>query len=448
MNVRPLCFVLMPFGRKPDGGGRVIDFDAVYRELIAPAITAAGMQPIRADEERTGGVIHKPMYERLILCEYAVADLTTANANVYYELGIRHAVRPASTVLIFASDTRLPFDVGPLRGMPYGLNAGGTPAGAASDATGLAALLTAARENATDSPLFQLLDGMQPMDVSHLKTDVFRDQVDYSATVKERLADARDEGVAAVQAIADELGDARDIEAGIVIDLLLSYRAVSAWSQMVALVDAVDEPLGRTAIVREQYAFALNRAGESEHAERVLLEVVGDHGASGETMGLLGRVYKDRFEAARDASQALLARGLLKKAIEAYMQGFESDWRDFYPGVNAVTLMELSEPPDPRRTSLIPVVEYGVRRKLAMGEAGYWDYATLLELAVLAGNQEAASDALADTLAAVNERWEPESTIRNVRLIREAREARGEPAAWLSEVESALTAAALAQPAG
>lgn len=120
VNARPLCFVLMPFGRKPDAGGRVIDFDAVYRALIAPAIIAAGMQPIRADEERTGGVIHKPMYERLILCEYAVADLTTANANVYYELGIRHAVRPASTVLIFASDTRLPFDVGPLRGMPYG----------------------------------------------------------------------------------------------------------------------------------------------------------------------------------------------------------------------------------------------------------------------------------------------------------------------------------------
>lgn len=272
--------------------------------------------------------------------------------------------------------------------------------------------------------------------------------MDYSATVKERLADARDQGVAAVQAIADELGDPRDIEAGIVIDLLLSYRAVSAWPQMVALVDAVDEPLGRTAIVREQYAFALNRVRESERAERVLLEVVADHGASGETMGLLGRVYKDRFEAARNASQALLARGLLKKAIEAYVQGFESDWRDFYPGVNAVTLMELSEPPDPRRTSLIPVVEYGVRRKLAMGEAGYWDYATLLELAVLAGNQEAASDALADTLAAVNERWEPETTIRNVRLIREAREARGEPAAWLSEVESALTAAAQAQPGG
>jgi hypothetical protein len=89
-----LCFVLMPFGKKPGQAGSLIDFDSVYRELIAPAITAAGLEPLRADEEMTGGIIHKPMFERLILCEYAVADLTTANANVFYELGVRHAVRP------------------------------------------------------------------------------------------------------------------------------------------------------------------------------------------------------------------------------------------------------------------------------------------------------------------------------------------------------------------
>lgn len=54
-------------------------FDAIYSELTGPAVDAAGMEPLRADEEMAGGIIHKPMYERLILCEYAVADLTTAN---------------------------------------------------------------------------------------------------------------------------------------------------------------------------------------------------------------------------------------------------------------------------------------------------------------------------------------------------------------------------------
>ena len=89
-----LCFVLMPFGRKLTHTGSSIDFDAVYQESVKPAIDKAGLDSLRADEEMTGGIIHKPMFERLILCEYAVADLTTANANVFYELGLRHAVRP------------------------------------------------------------------------------------------------------------------------------------------------------------------------------------------------------------------------------------------------------------------------------------------------------------------------------------------------------------------
>src|SRR5439155_25807464 len=104
----------------------------VYHELIAPAIAAAEMEPLRADEEMTGGIIHKPMFERLILCDYAVADLTTANANVFYELGLRHALRPWSTVLLFAQGGRLPFDVAPLRAMPYRLTPEGTPADVAS----------------------------------------------------------------------------------------------------------------------------------------------------------------------------------------------------------------------------------------------------------------------------------------------------------------------------
>src|ERR1043165_4740989 len=125
---KPLCFVLMPFGKKPDAAGSIVDFDAVYKNLIAPAIEGAGMEPLRADEEMTGGVIHKPMFERLILCEYAVADLTTANANVFYELGLRHAVRPWSTVLLFSKGgSQLPFDVAPLRAMPYQLGPDGTP---------------------------------------------------------------------------------------------------------------------------------------------------------------------------------------------------------------------------------------------------------------------------------------------------------------------------------
>ncbi|MFP3869161.1 MAG: hypothetical protein ACLFUU_13590 [Desulfobacteraceae bacterium] len=179
---QPLCFVLMPFGKKSNIAGGIIDFDAVYKELIAPAIEEAGLQPLRADEEMTGGIIHKPMFERLIMCEYAVADLTTANANVFYELGVRHAVRPWSTVLLFgAGGSQLPFDVAPLRALPYNLTPEGTPAEVEADKEALVQRLLEAQNAATDSPLFQLIDGYPQID--HTKTDVFRERVHYSAEI-------------------------------------------------------------------------------------------------------------------------------------------------------------------------------------------------------------------------------------------------------------------------
>lgn len=438
---QPLCFVVMPFGSKPTASGSLLNFDSVYQDVIAPAIRDAELEPIRADEEVTGGIIHKPMFERLILCEYAVADLTTANANVFYELGLRHAVRPATTVLIFAQGLgQLPFDVVPLRGLPYTIGADGKPAEAARARADLACRLRESREMRTDSPIFQLVEGFP--DIQRLKTDVFRDRVRYSEEMKTRLAAARRAGADAVHAVEKDLGNVADAEAAVVIDLFLSYRAVKAWNEMIELVAKMSPPLAATVMVQEQLALALNRAGRGEDAEQALLQLIEQRGPSSETYGILGRVYKDRWEAAAKAGDTFLARGLLDKAISAYLKGFEGDWRDAYPGVNAVTLMELHDPPDPRREQLIPVVRYAVERRIASGKPDYWDHATRLELAVLAKDEATASAALSDALAAVREKWEPETTARNLRLIAEARDRRGETVAWAKDIEDALAHAA------
>ena len=181
----------------------------------------------------------------------------------------------------------------------------------------------------------------------------------------------------------------------------------------------------------------MNRAGQSDKAEKVLLDLIAQRGPSSETYGILGRVYKDCWAAAA-AGNAPLARGLLDKAIGAYIKGFEADWRDAYPGVNAVTLMELKEPPDPRQNKLLPVVAFAVERRIAQGKPDYWDYATRLELAVLGWDQASAESALADALAHVREPWEPETTVRNLRLIRDARARRGEKQDWAEMIEKAL----------
>jgi tetratricopeptide (TPR) repeat protein len=348
-------------------------------------------------------------------------------------------VRPWSTVALFAKGSRLPFDVTMLRAIPYTLTPAGTPDDIDSARKNLTAQLNDARKAIKDSPVFTLIEGMSEQKLDREKTDAFRDHVSYSLHLKDRLAAARQRGVEAVRTVESELGNIADAESGVVIDLFLSYRATRAWGDMIRLVERMSPPLATTVMVQEQLALALNRVGDGAQAETVLTRLLEKRGPSSETYGILGRVYKDRWEeASKDSRLHYLARGLLDKAIDAYVRGFEADWRDAYPGINAVTLMELRDPPDPRQQQLLPVVAYAVERRIAAGKPDYWDHATRLELAVLACDEAKAASALANALAAMREPWEPETTARNLRLIREARQQRHTSTPWATQMEEAL----------
>jgi MAP3K TRAFs-binding domain len=437
----PLCFVLMPFGKKMDAAARVTNFDSVYAKIIAPAVERSGLEPIRADEEKIGGTIHKPMFERLMLCHYAVADITGANPNVFYELGIRHAMRPRSTVIVFAEGTVLPFDIALVRGIAYKTDRTGEPLDAETTLAQIANQLQAARGNPhDDSPIFQLVEGVPRWDVDHSKTDIFRKAVDYSKRYKDRLRAAVKEGADSVKKVAGEpaLANLLEVETGIVVDLFLSLRDVEAYKAMVDLYHRMPLPLQRAKMMREQLGFALNREGHFEDAEKVLREVIDEFGPSSETNALLGRIYKDRWRAAKDQGLPE-ARSLLKNAVEAYLAGFEADWRDAYPGINAVTLMEMMAKPDPRQAEILPVVRYSSARK-AGKNPDYWDHATLMELAVLARDVDDANEKLDDALAVMPkpQPWQFKTTAGNLKDIRDAREARGEDTAWLKRIEDRL----------
>src|SRR5213592_3192220 len=103
MNYHALCFVDMPFGQKPDlKSGVVVDFDQIYNEAIKPAIEQCGLEALHWDQELPSvGIIDSAMLAGLFLSEFVVVDLTLANPNVFYKLGIRHAAKPFTTVPIF-----------------------------------------------------------------------------------------------------------------------------------------------------------------------------------------------------------------------------------------------------------------------------------------------------------------------------------------------------------
>jgi hypothetical protein len=107
------CFVVMGFGKKTDfETGRTLDLDKSYRNMIKPAVEAAGLTCIRADEIVHSGMIDVPMYEQLLKADIVVADLSTSNKNAFYELGVRHALRPFTTIVIAEDGIKtFPFDV-------------------------------------------------------------------------------------------------------------------------------------------------------------------------------------------------------------------------------------------------------------------------------------------------------------------------------------------------
>lgn len=153
-------FVIRPFGKKED-----IDFDAVHAELIQPAVDQLAKSGFVFSGGTTGeiskqGNIREDMFRLIVASDLVIADVSVDNANVFYELGIRHALRPRHTLLIRAksnSGPKFPFDLQTDRYFLYD---------AANPSQNVAALAIALRDTIStvdvDSPVFALLPKLVP----------------------------------------------------------------------------------------------------------------------------------------------------------------------------------------------------------------------------------------------------------------------------------------------
>ncbi len=104
------CFVVMPFA-KPHG-----DY---YSTIYEPAISKAGLRPVRADNEIFGaGKIMDQVWSGITSAKVLVAELTTKNANVFYELGLAHALKKP-VVLVSSNEEDVPFDLHHIRVIYY-----------------------------------------------------------------------------------------------------------------------------------------------------------------------------------------------------------------------------------------------------------------------------------------------------------------------------------------
>ncbi|MFT3946636.1 MAG: TRAFs-binding domain-containing protein [Agriterribacter sp.] len=106
------CFVVMGFGIKTDlATGRKLNLDKSYQALIKPVVESRQMICVRADEIKHSGSIDLEMYQQLLSADIVIADLSTSNVNAFYELGIRHALKPKTTIIVSEELLGYPFDV-------------------------------------------------------------------------------------------------------------------------------------------------------------------------------------------------------------------------------------------------------------------------------------------------------------------------------------------------
>jgi hypothetical protein len=417
------AFVIMPFGEKKGPDGTAIDFDAVYQALFAPAITAAGLMPHRADADRRGGSIHLDMFQDLLLAEFVVADLTLDNPNVWYEIGVRHALRAGGAVLTFALRDRLPFDIAGQRMQRYTLKSGRLdPDFVEAERNALKEAIEAtlgAWRGRRASPVYQQLPNLREPDWKTIKVGDLNEFWQALEAWQSRVEVARrKQRPGDILVLAEETPNSvLEFEA-----LRIAARALVRLSRPRYALDILErarqlEPDDVEA--RQLEGIALGRAERYAEA-RESLRRLAEERKDGETLGLLARTWKDEWTqiwnahpqrkldpvtAARDTAATL------QSAASAYIEAFRVSPGDYYPGINALTLGRLWEHVTGRHSRLpLDLIAAGVGWTVAAAaerNKDYWSLATRAELALIENPKDDAIDDYSEAaaLAVANRDW-------------------------------------------
>lgn len=412
-------FIAMPFGRKQD-----IDFDAVYADYLRPALEAAGCEVFRADQEQRAGDIRGDMFQELLLADLVVADLSIDNPNVWYELGVRHALRARGVVLVQSERPYQPFDIYTDRKLRYHLKDGAPdPDHLEADRQALTAMARAtlaAWHGRRVSPVFNLLDGLREpawRDLLLSGDNEFREAYE---TWQRRVEVARKGNRPGdILVLADETPtwalhlEAR-CQAGQALTKLRQFGLALEQFEAVLALDPDD------LAARRAKGTLLGRLGRHDEAREWIEDLIHDHPADPECRALMGRLEKDAWLArwrqpgltpAQMRAAAARETSLLQAAMEPYIDAFVQDPSHGYSGINACTLRHLQVHlgDAPRDPASLPDLEGGVRwacrSALEKQPKDYWSRASLAELELLRAPPDQVERAWREAAAVADKDW-------------------------------------------
>ncbi len=338
------AFIIRPFGTQRD-----IDFDRVEQELIDPALAELGVAGRTTIEILKQGNIRTDMFQRLLTADLVIADISIHNANVFYELGVRHALRDKRTFLIRSKGDDVPFDIRTDRYFSYERDNPAADAKKPDDPrAGLKNFVQALRRTIDsedrDSPVFQLLPDLEAQEQSRfliVPLD-FREEV-------ERAADNKQAGD--LELLAEEAHGFQWEMGGLRVvgreqfNLRAYEGARETWE---AVRDFNPNDIEANRLLGTIY----QRLGDLSRSDQAVDRVLKRKGLSGrdraEFYSLLASNAKTQWkdawskDPASSSREHALRSAQLLKGYELYAQGFNEDLNHFYAGLNAVAMLTVT----------------------------------------------------------------------------------------------------------
>ncbi len=317
------CFVIIGYGKKTsyaNGKVRVLDLDETFTLMIKPVFDALGIPCYRAIDKNLSGSIDKLMLQEIKDAELVVVDISTLNANVLWELGVRHALKPKHTIMICEKEqmSNIPFDINHFVVQQYAHSEEGIPFKEVDRfrnvLTNLVNAILKQDPGITDSPVFTFLEDAMKKDL-----------VQNTEAVSNPGA-LTGESFATIMSDAETAKNNKDFEKALE---LLSRAKEFAKSNM-TLKDNLTFIICRQALS----VYKMKKPNEQEallKARTILEELNPQQSQDLEVIGLSGAIHKRLNELTNDISY-------LDTALQFYEKGFQLK-QDYYNGINTAFML-------------------------------------------------------------------------------------------------------------
>lgn len=334
------CFVIMGYKIKKDYiHNRDIDLDKTFKHIIKPVFTELGYDCKRSSDYPPG-VIDTIMYKGIYNADFVLADISTLNPNALYELGVRHALKPYTTLVICEDgimiDNKLPFDLNHITALPYRHDGLTLDIDEVERFTGVLKekVLEMEKANQTDSPVFTFLSGLKVVvNNNDLK---FADNTGPTLLAEPEAEYGGGGGGdgAAAPMFTDE--EAATPSVSDMIDTAVATIKSKKFDEAIVLFNELLKIKPGDAFFIQQLCLATYKAGKPTPAEankaafKILEQLNPQTSTDTETLGMAGAINKNLHQLTGDKT-------CLEKSLRFYERGYYIG-NDYYTGINAAFL--------------------------------------------------------------------------------------------------------------